>query len=184
MSVISLVAIIATTASFASPVSAVDHPRLLLSADDIPQLQARAGRDPWRRIKAVVEHSTSLVYRRDGNYYERLTSMRTIMRQSALAHILYPESRQVYVDHIVEQMRNWDDINRLRRLQPDRDWVSMITGGDAFFLSVIALDVIHDDLSREQRLAIGIKDELVRYSVGIEEEDELIADIDQALNKI
>ena len=34
------------------------------------------------------------------------------------------------------------------------------------------------------RLAIGIKDELVRYSVGIEEEDELIADIDQALNKI
>ncbi len=150
MSVISLVAIIATTAVFASPVSAVDHPRLLLSADDIPQLQARAGRDPWRRIKAVVEHSTSLVYRRDGNYYERLTSMRTIMRQSALACILYPESRQVYVDHIVEQMRNWDDINRLRRLQPDRDWVSMITGGDAFFLSVIALDVIHDDLSREQ----------------------------------
>jgi len=40
------------------------------------------------------------------------------------------------------------------------------------------------DLSREERLAIGIKDELVRYAVGIEEADELIADIEQALKKI
>ena len=33
-------------------------------------------------------------------------------------------------------------------------------------------------------MAIGIKDELVRYAVGIEDEDELLADIDQALNEI
>jgi len=37
------------------------------------------------------------------------------------------------------------------------------------------------DLSAEDRLAIGIKDQLVRYSVGIEDEGELIADLEQAL---
>ena len=44
--------------------------------------------------------------------------------------------------------------------------------------------VSYYDLSREGRLAIGIKDELVRYSVGIEDVGELIEDIDQALKKI
>ena len=40
------------------------------------------------------------------------------------------------------------------------------------------------DLSREERLAIGIKDELVRYAVGIEDADDLIEDIEDALGKI
>lgn len=44
--------------------------------------------------------------------------------------------------------------------------------------------VSYYDLSREDRLAIGIKDELVRYSVGIEDADELVADIEQALKRI
>jgi len=39
------------------------------------------------------------------------------------------------------------------------------------------------DLSAEERLAIGIKDELVRYSVGIEDAGELLADIEQALRQ-
>jgi cystathionine gamma-synthase len=37
------------------------------------------------------------------------------------------------------------------------------------------------DLSRDERLAIGITDELVRYAVGLEDADELIADVDRAL---
>ena len=44
--------------------------------------------------------------------------------------------------------------------------------------------VSYYDLSREERLAINIKDELVRYSVGIEEAEELIGDIDNALKNI
>lgn len=42
----------------------------------------------------------------------------------------------------------------------------------------------YHDLSREERLAIGIKDELVRYAVGLEDPDELIADLEQALARI
>ena len=40
------------------------------------------------------------------------------------------------------------------------------------------------DLDREERLAIGITDSLIRYSCGVEDADDLIADLDQALSAI
>ncbi len=40
------------------------------------------------------------------------------------------------------------------------------------------------ELSSEERLAIGIKDNLVRLSLGIEDADDLIADLEQALSQI
>jgi cystathionine gamma-synthase len=42
----------------------------------------------------------------------------------------------------------------------------------------------HFTLDKEERLAIGIKDELVRYALGIEDAQDLIADLTQALEKI
>ena len=38
------------------------------------------------------------------------------------------------------------------------------------------------ELTTEERLEIGIKDNLIRYSVGIEDADDLIADLAQALD--
>jgi cystathionine gamma-synthase len=40
------------------------------------------------------------------------------------------------------------------------------------------------DLEREERLKLGITDSLVRLSIGIEDPDDLIADLDQALAAI
>jgi cystathionine gamma-synthase len=40
------------------------------------------------------------------------------------------------------------------------------------------------ELSTEERLQVGIKDALVRYSVGIEDADDLIADLSQALERV
>lgn len=40
------------------------------------------------------------------------------------------------------------------------------------------------ELAREDRLAIGINDELIRYAVGVEDADDLIADVAQALDGI
>lgn len=40
------------------------------------------------------------------------------------------------------------------------------------------------ELDREDRLAIGISDELVRYSVGVEDAEDLIADLESALEQI
>jgi cystathionine gamma-synthase len=39
------------------------------------------------------------------------------------------------------------------------------------------------ELSSEERLMVGIKDNLIRYSVGIEDADDLIADIAAALEQ-
>jgi len=44
--------------------------------------------------------------------------------------------------------------------------------------------VSYYDLSPEERSAIGAKDELVRYAVGIEDVEDLLADIEQALKQV
>ncbi len=42
----------------------------------------------------------------------------------------------------------------------------------------------HSPVPREERLKAGITDGLVRFSVGIEDVEDIIADLDQALNKV
>jgi len=41
----------------------------------------------------------------------------------------------------------------------------------------------HRQLSDEQLIAAGVQPDLIRFSVGIEDIDDLIADVDQALKK-
>ena len=40
------------------------------------------------------------------------------------------------------------------------------------------------ELTTEERLQIGIRDSLVRYAVGVEDADDLVADLDQALDQV
>ena len=47
-----------------------------------------------------------------------------------------------------------------------------------------AATMTHSTIPREDRLKAGISDGLIRLSVGVEDADELIADIEQALDKI
>jgi cystathionine beta-lyase/cystathionine gamma-synthase len=42
----------------------------------------------------------------------------------------------------------------------------------------------HSKVSAEEKKKAGISDELVRYAVGIEHVDDLIADLEQALAKV
>ncbi|NKB67295.1 MAG: aminotransferase class I/II-fold pyridoxal phosphate-dependent enzyme [Candidatus Latescibacteria bacterium] len=76
----------------------------------------------------------------------------------------------------LEKTRNFIHALELPYLAPSLGGVESLVSHPA--------TISYYDLSHEERLAIGIKDELVRYSVGIEEADELIADIEQALGKI
>jgi cystathionine gamma-synthase len=41
----------------------------------------------------------------------------------------------------------------------------------------------HVELTAAERAALGIPEGLVRYSVGVEDTDDLIADLDQALSE-
>ena len=42
----------------------------------------------------------------------------------------------------------------------------------------------HAAIPREERIAAGLNDNLIRLSVGIEDSDDLIQDLDQALSKL
>jgi O-acetylhomoserine (thiol)-lyase len=53
--------------------------------------------------------------------------------------------------------------------------------GDAKSLVIHPASTTHQQLSAEQRLEAGISDDLVRLSVGIEEIDDILWDLDQAL---
>lgn len=56
-------------------------------------------------------------------------------------------------------------------------------GGVESLIEQVAIQSFYE-LSREERLEIGIKDELVRFSSGIENSEDLIEDLEQALGKI
>lgn len=53
--------------------------------------------------------------------------------------------------------------------------------GDVDTLICHPASMTHSTLSREQRLQSGISDGLIRLSVGIENVEDLVADLDQAL---
>ena len=55
--------------------------------------------------------------------------------------------------------------------------------GDAKSLALHPASTSHSQLSEEQQLSGGLSPDLVRLSVGIENIDDIIADIDQALAK-
>ena len=56
--------------------------------------------------------------------------------------------------------------------------------GSTESLIVAPASTTHSMLTREQRIAAGIDDGLVRFSVGIEHVDDLISDLDQALQHV
>lgn len=53
--------------------------------------------------------------------------------------------------------------------------------GDAKSLAIHPATTTHSQLNEEQQLAAGIPPELIRLSVGIEHIDDILADLDQAL---
>jgi O-acetylhomoserine (thiol)-lyase len=55
--------------------------------------------------------------------------------------------------------------------------------GDAKSLAIHPATTTHQQLSREEQLATGVTPDFIRLSVGIENVEDILADIDQALNK-
>ncbi|MGB7631212.1 MAG: PLP-dependent transferase, partial [Candidatus Deferrimicrobium sp.] len=55
--------------------------------------------------------------------------------------------------------------------------------GDAKSLVIHPASTTHQQLTKSEQLATGVTDDFVRLSVGIENVDDIIADLDQALRK-
>ena len=76
----------------------------------------------------------------------------------------------------LEQARNFVEALKIPSLAPSLGGVETLVSHPA--------TVSYYDLSWDERQAIGITDQLVRYSVGIEDAEDLIADIDDGLNAL
>ncbi len=61
--------------------------------------------------------------------------------------------------------------------------LSLVNIGDARSLACHPATTTHRQLSPEEMATAGVSEDLVRISVGIEHIDDIIADIDQALEK-
>ncbi|NPV71740.1 MAG: O-acetylhomoserine aminocarboxypropyltransferase/cysteine synthase [Firmicutes bacterium] len=69
-----------------------------------------------------------------------------------------------------------------RKFADSVELVSLVANlGDARSLVVHPASTTHQQLAPEQRRAVGITDDMLRLSVGIEDLDDIIADVDQAL---
>jgi cystathionine gamma-synthase len=79
------------------------------------------------------------------------------------------------LDGDLEGTSSFIDALRIPRIAPSLGGVESLVEQPAL--------MSYFELSTEQREAVGIRDTLVRYAVGIEETDELIADIRQALDQ-
>ena len=51
-----------------------------------------------------------------------------------------------------------------------------------FYVLIYPATMTHASIPREERLAAGLNDGLVRLSVGIEDHEDLIQDLDQAIS--
>ena len=56
--------------------------------------------------------------------------------------------------------------------------------GDAKTLAIHPATTTHQQLSAEEQLATGVTPDFIRLSIGIEHIDDIIADIEQALEKV
>ncbi len=63
-------------------------------------------------------------------------------------------------------------------------WLPAATLGDIYSLALHPATASHRNLTAEERAAVGISDGLLRLSAGIEDTEDLIADLEQALAKV
>ena len=80
--------------------------------------------------------------------------------------------------HLGSKERCFKFINALQRAQ------NLANLGDAKTLVIHPASTFCRDATADEKLAMGVTDDLVRFSIGIEHLDDILQDIDQALNNI
>jgi len=102
--------------------------------------------------------------------------------QHALARRLFPKG--LYGAMISFDIRGAGRREAFRFLESLRLVLPATSLGDVYTLALYPAHSSHRALTPEQRAALGIGDGLVRLSVGIEDADDIIADLAQALERV
>ncbi len=136
----------------------------------------------------------TLALRMDRHCESALALARFLEAHAGVAYVKYPHlPSHPQFDLAVRQMKSGGGIVTFgvkgglesgRRFLDALQLCSLTANlGDARTIATHPASTTHSSLSAEERAAVGIDDELVRISVGLEHIDDVIADIDQALSR-
>lgn len=134
-------------------------------------------------LRVKQQNETAMVLARFLEGHKKVRKVFYPGLESHVDHAIAKEQMRGYgglisfeIEGDIEQTRRFIHALRIPQIAPSLGGVETLVSHPA--------TVSYYDLSREERLAIGISDELVRYAVGIEDTDELEADLAQALHAI
>ena len=119
------------------------HPFLIVRTSDYEALRERSNRAPWNSMK---EDALQTV-RAGAPFGEAISA-------ASLLYILDPDNRDQYVDLLRRWLLEWNaNYNRVRGTRASRH-AEMVAPSHDFLHSILALDIIYNDLDPEDRLAI------------------------------
>jgi cystathionine gamma-synthase len=143
----------------------------------------------------VLRGLKTFALRMERHNQNALAVARFLERHSGVERVWYP-GLESHPDHALarEQLRGFgglvsfevrgDQAATLRVLDALELWLLGPSLGGVESLASHPATVSYSDLAPEERARIGIGDNLVRLAVGIEDADELIGDLEQALAKL
>lgn len=130
------------------------HPFLIVRATGYDALRARAAQTPWQQMKAsAIADATNLSYLTTDTTEVKIRRMWEITGAASLAFILDPARRTTYKNKLRDTLGYWSDLYSQR----NTGWDFAVPAGSAFFCSVLALDIIYNDLTPDERAAIESK---------------------------
>lgn len=128
------------------------HPFLIINESDYPELRQRANQEPWKTMKKEAINYTKGYNSSSNSIDTRSDSMRLAVSRGALAYILDPTNKQVYVNRVYNALNQWG--NLLEMMNSGSGWSQHVPPSSAFINSVIAYDIIYNDLTTAQRNTI------------------------------
>ena len=130
------------------------HPFLIVKEELYAGLQAKAASSPWAEMKAsALADCASLDWNDGGTKVSAKGYLMTgVVSSCALSYILDAPARAGYAAKIRDNLMRWGVLHANR--DTPNQWDYTVPAGAAFFNSVLALDIVHDALTADERAAI------------------------------
>ncbi|EPR69227.1 hypothetical protein [Cyclobacterium qasimii] len=123
------------------------HPFLIVTEDQFEQHREKAYYEPWKSMASdafkITEEGFNLEER--GAY-----ELQDYIGAVALAYILNPEDKSRYSQKVKDLI-----LNQYSKLKPTekRNWGGVVPPMSSFFVAILALDIVYNDLTQEEILA-------------------------------
>ncbi|MFT5370204.1 MAG: hypothetical protein ACI8V2_005186 [Candidatus Latescibacterota bacterium] len=142
----------------------MNHPFLICQKSEYDALRNRASQSPYKDfIEEARRVVKTLQYEPDTNVGAQGTRIRDLMGALALLYVIEPDHRETHRQRITNILDQWPQFTTDVTTRWDAGgnrWSATVPPSSGFFNTVLALDIIHDDLSAS---------DLSRYETSLQE---------------